>query len=255
MMPWFFKQLLHKLLLSLYRAGYYLMSLPLRFFRLGLHFHSGFRKFKAFSNNGLRKWKTLGNKRAWLPLGNWTVEFHLLLLDLIGIGEIYGTVADWIKFNSRPLENWEIELARSIYGDSIYYRLVTVDDHTLLGVRWNPVAKAYVSYHTINTQGVMENSLLIHELIHVWQYQRFGSVYAFRALLAQHSQMGYNYGGLPALQKAIAQDKDFTSFNFEQQGDLVQDYYLIKNNYRPTWGRAHRGDLHYYEHFIKQLNS
>ena len=91
------------------------------------------------------------------------------------------------------------------------------------------------------------------ELVHIWQYERFGSVYIYYALMAQKSLMGYNYGGASALSDAINTGKQLKDFNFEQQGDIIEDYYRIKNGYSPTWGLGDQSKLAVYEHFANQL--
>lgn len=250
-MVWFFTQLYHKIKISLLRLVYYLMSIPQRLYRLGKHLYDGFIYLRP------------SEKRYWWEspihftypgkVGLWFLELLFYILDVFGIGEIYGILADWIKFNSRPLHKWEIGLAKTIYGDAIRYNTITIDEKGIFGFKIFPAAKAYVSYQTINSNSSMENGVLMHEFIHIWQYERFGTAYALRALLAQQSKMQYNYGGVTALRSAIAKRLDFLSFNFEQQGDIIQDYYRIKQGYRPLWGTGGKQDLHYYEHFIKQL--
>jgi hypothetical protein len=250
-MSWFFNQLFHKITLTLWRLFYYITSIPKRLYRLGKHLVDAVRFLKPKESRYW--WESPISMNYAQKIGVWLIEFLLYILDLIGVGEVYGTLADWAKFNSRPLQKWEVEMAKSVYGDSLRYRLITVDEKAIFGFKIFPAAKAYVSYHTINAGGVLENGVLIHEFIHIWQYERFGTAYALRALLAQHSDMQYNYGGVTSLKSAIAKKLDFLSFNFEQQGDIIQDYYRIKEGYRPLWGIGKKEDLQYYEHFVNQL--
>lgn len=49
-------------------------------------------------------------------------------------------------------------------------------------------------------------------------------MYIFRALSAQRSKEGYDYGGVEALYIAMIERKQFEDFNFEQQGSIVEDY-------------------------------
>ena len=86
-------------------------------------------------------------------------------------------------------------------------------------------------FHTVNlpAAGVHERSnvaILVHELVHVYQYERAGSRYFAEALLAQH-EAGYDYGGAAALQlSARARGRHLRDFNREQQAQIVQDYYM-----------------------------
>ena len=58
----------------------------------------------------------------------------------------------------------------------------------------------------------MQNSILIHELTHVWQFEKMGSVYIPYALIAQQSKMGYNYGGVSELKTWPGEGKKFPLF-------------------------------------------
>ena len=79
-----------------------------------------------------------------------------------------------------------------------------------------------------------DTAWLIHELTHVWQYQHFGLRYLVEAARDQlmHGTDSYIYS-----QKTLLSDKGedlrmmwrsgrrFHTFNREQQGDIVRDYY------------------------------
>jgi len=93
--------------------------------------------------------------------------------------------------------------------------------------------------------------LLIHELMHVWQYERIGAMYIPLALRAQHTTVGYNYGGVSYLKHNG--HKGLWDFNLEQQADLVADYYLIQAGYNPQWGIGQKKDVAVYEPFIREL--
>ena len=181
----------------------------------------------------------------------WVLELHLLIIDCFGITEIYEILLEFFKFNSRPLHDWEIELAREVFGDSINYKRVRIDEYAFFGPRQKRFA--YVSFYHINSWGALQNSILIHELVHVWQFEQMGSVYIPRAVAAQFTMQNYDYGGVDQLRKAFELGKDFLSFNYEQQGDIVADYFRIKNGYRPQWGYGGRNDLAIYEYFINQI--
>ncbi len=100
----------------------------------------------------------------------------------------------------------------------------------------------------------MANHILIHELMHIWQYQRMGAIYMVRALSAQHTQMGYNYGGIDAINDKIANGESLLDFNFEQQADVVTDCFLLQQGYRPQWGTASLTDIGVYQTFLKSLH-
>ncbi len=178
----------------------------------------------------------------------WFVELIFYLGDLLGIGEIYETLAAIIKFNARPLNDSEIALARKIFNDRIDLRRIRLDEFSFLGPKTHDFA--YVSFCTINSWGPLKEDILIHELVHVWQYQQMGAVYIPRALRAQFSPEGYDYGGLSNLLLAIRRGQKLQDFNLEQQGDIIADYFRLLKGEDPRWGGISKDDLWVYEHFL-----
>lgn len=185
-----------------------------------------------------------------LPFKNWLTEGSFLLFEPFGIFDLYDAFASLSK-RARPLNAHEIGIARSIFGDSLAYERVRIDERAHLGPRKGNFC--YVSCYTINCWGKMPDSILIHELTHVWQYQQVGIVYIPRALAAQFSPEGYNYGGVHALRRAIQTGKKLLDFNYEQQADIIEDYYRLLLGYLPSWGTGTSNDLDIYAHFAAQL--
>lgn len=247
---WFFRQLRLKILALFFRLIDVFYLLPLRFYRLLKHLWSGVMAFVPQQAHRQRK-----EIKEYTLLGiiNWFTEFVLYFLDCFGFSEFYETIMDGFKFNSRPLHDWEIKLAQSVFGNHINYKRVRIDEYAFIGPRQQRFC--YVSFYIINSWGIMRNSLLLHELTHVWQFQHFGAVYISRALTAQHSKAGYNYGGVSNLIAYLKEGKSFFSFNLEQQGDLVADYYRIREGLHPYWGKGTKNDLATYETFIQQMQA
>lgn len=239
------KQLLLKFFTCFYRLVDVFRFLPLRIARV---FEHGQKGLNCFWRNNMQ---TLFRSQTINGIAYWWLEFFLLLLDCIGISELAETIADFFKFNSRPLYAWEKKLAYSIFGDTIQYDRVRIDEFALIGPRQQSFC--YVSFFMINSWGSMHNSVLLHELVHVWQYQHMGIVYIPRALHAQGTQQGYNYGGVENLKACWRAGKGLKDFNLEQQADIIMDYYRIKNGYAPQWGRATMADLSCYENYVNQL--
>ncbi|MEM9990514.1 MAG: hypothetical protein AAF738_02055 [Bacteroidota bacterium] len=179
------------------------------------------------------------------------VEPVFYALDRLGISKLYETLSNRWKPHTRLLTTQEIALARSVFGDSINYDQVRIDEQARIGTRRYNLC--YVSFNTINSWGALSDELLIHELMHVWQYQHFGAVYIPRALAAQRSKEGYNYGGVEALWQAIHTKRNLWDFNYEQQGDIVADYFRLRQGLAPRWGKATWVDLQVYEYFVQQL--
>ena len=222
-----------------------LRYLPARLKRVAKHLQKGLRNVRSAYREEMVS-KILGGKTAY-----WWLEMLLLLLDCLAIGELYETLIDFAKFNSRPLYAWEKKLARPIFGRSINYQRIRIDEYSVAGPR--QFQFCYVSFYCINSWGRMDNSLLIHELVHVRQYQKLGIVYIPRALAAQRSPEGYDYGGAQGLEAALLAGRSFQDFNLEQQADIISDYYRLREGYPPRWGRAGVTALPLYEHFAGQV--
>ncbi len=198
-------------------------------------------------------WESEFNKHLAQRIGIWWLDLLFYIVDWLGVTEIYETITDFVKFNARPLYKWEISLAQSVFGNSIDYRRVRIDEYSLIGPKQKKFC--YVSFYFINSWGPMQNSTFIHEMTHVWQFEKMGSTYIPHALRAQGSKMGYNYGGVSALKACQEKGKSFLSFNLEQQGDIISDYYRIRDGYKPHWGNGCRHDLPVYESFINQVRN
>ena len=172
------------------------------------------------------------------------------LLDILLILDCYELLSSAFKRETRPLNDAEKFSARLVFGNTIPLDLVRIDESARIGTRRTGIV--YVSGFTINSWGPFSEAILIHELVHVWQYYQQGAAYIPRALRAQGSAMGYNYGGLAALQNA----QHISEFNLEQQGDLVMDYFLLLQDLQASWApEAQAIDLPLYETFIDQIRN
>lgn len=243
------KQLLSTFLLKLIaiplRAIDIFRYFPVRFNRILQHFQFGLQYQKEALQAGMTS-KMLGGHVL-----NWWGELLLFFLDLLGVAEVYETLNDLIKFNSRPLREAEERLARQVFGSTINYSRVRIDKYALIGPKQYKIC--YVSFYIINAWGAMSKSIFVHELVHVWQYQRLGICYIPRALGAQRTVEGYNYGGVEALKTAINEGKQLLDFNFEQQADIITDYYRLSVNLPVQWGYATQEDIPIYQYFADQL--
>ncbi|GMQ78788.1 MAG: hypothetical protein BMS9Abin02_1326 [Anaerolineae bacterium] len=241
---WVSKKLWEKFQGIFHRVKGWFAMLPQRLGRLFGHLWKGVKSLKPWS---LKWWKSLGKASTWMDFLKWSGESLIYLLEAAGIGEVYETVMDFIKFNTRPLKGDEIAKAQEVFGSAIDYELVRVDENALLGPSWTD--REYVSFHTINGWGTLDDHTLIHELTHVWQYEEMGAKYMPKAIHAQQTG-GYNYGGLAELIKRKNAGKGITSFNLEQQGQILGDYYVKKKD-----GSIGGSSLATYEHFVNQVRT
>jgi hypothetical protein len=137
------------------------------------------------------------------------------------VSELAGAVA------GRPLLDPEIKLVEPVFAKSIDYsrvRLIGAKAPQFVTIGNNiyvpPDFTIGDAYHA---------QTLIHELVHVWQYQRGGTAYISRALVAQiggiakgSRNLGYGY--------TIDPGASFYDFNPEQQGLIVENYFSMKRD-------------------------
>lgn len=173
---------------------------------------------KSYPNRLLRFLKFL------FSIANWRrpyflIEWLMLFLDLMGIPEIIQFVHRILNWNQRTLSKREKELAFPIFQNSINWSIVRLNNRSLICKKFR---FAFVGFHTVHFYERISDDILIHELVHIWQYEKYGSAYIVRALHAQSSKMGYEYGGVLALRM----NKHLADFNFEQMAEVIRDGYL-----------------------------
>ena len=128
----------------------------------------------------------------------------------------------------RPLTGAERTEAQLVFGTNLDYDKIEVEEDPIMGAG----STARTTPWTINfPTGAFSGSnfmpWLIHELTHSWQYQHGYSLAttAHHALIGWLAPSHYKYGGEAALLAAKTAGKCFTSFNTEQQGSILADYY------------------------------
>jgi hypothetical protein len=168
---------------------------------------------------------------------------------------------------TRPLYDWEIQEAYRVFGDKIHYAPVRI--HECAG--WpDSIYKLSLKFQGRTPDAKVHNAItvgnhcyfptpmcvalvppdhpeffkipwLIHELTHVWQYQRMGWRYLFAALKAQTSlgAAAYQFGGEEGLRTRGSSGARLQDFNLEQQGDIARSYYerLAKGEDTSAWTR------------------
>ncbi len=160
-----------------------------------------------------------------------------------------------------PLTQAEIDTASEVLGRrAIQYRKVCVAQGGLLRIIFKlNRGRPFVTFHTINFPSSGRSSRLnlavvVHELVHVYQFERLGSVYIWQALRAQRTT-GYRYGQWQQLKQDWNNGRHFRNYNREQQGRIAQDYYSkviekgrlaedpIRQAYEPFINELRNGDL------------
>lgn len=151
------------------------------------------------------------------------------ILDFCAFPKIMDLLWQILKFNTRSLTSTEEQEAKSVFGESVNYSNVHIDEYSFIawiGAKINRCSCMGVTiFHTINfnlkiraAAGNADMKWLIHELTHVAQMEHSGSKYLVEAFHAQVTE-GYEYepGSKPHL----------CEYNREQQASIVADHYII----------------------------
>lgn len=129
----------------------------------------------------------------------------------------------------RSMMDAERRHAAAIFANSIDYdrvRLIPVD-----ALQFRTVGNNIYIPNDFTIDDAYYAQTLIHELVHVWQYQHTGTSYISRSLVAQ-------IGGALRGSRNIAYDyrlsagDSFYDFNPEQQGLIVENYYSMLRDQR-----------------------
>ena len=222
---------------------------PLRLWGIIEHLGSGAVGIVKWLWNGIKTVRGLKSFAQWIWSGfvsgaAWVGRLLAKLLDVVGIGELMDLIWQVIKFNTRTLSSTEISEAKKVFGNSISYWQVRIDEYSLIAWLGSLFSggggMGVTTFHTINfnqkiktAPGNSDMAWLIHELTHVSQYEHVGSQYLGEALHAQATK-GYGYGGEAGLLADRAAGKHFRDYNREQQGDIARDFYLALTSGRST---------------------
>jgi hypothetical protein len=177
----------------------------------------------------------------------YTPEDKLVSAGLFGTTTLSQTKQKLDTQTTRGLTAAERKAAESVYGSSIDYDHIVLDDAVIMGIG----GYARTTPWTINfpagtlAGGGPDTSWLIHELGHSWQYQRGVSL---MTTLHHAVFSSYDYGGEAGLAKATAAGKGLSSFNTEQQADIAKDAYQIMIG-------IHKGNLAVYQPYLDEFRS
>ncbi len=162
----------------------------------------------------------------------WLCGLFLLAVDITPIPFLIECILDTVKIKTRPLNENEKVLIRSVFHSGLPLHLITLDPTSLIAKSKKLIG--YVTFHTVNFDKIIPSNSFIHELVHIWQYRKYGSVYISESIWAQKWGGGYDYGGLEPL-KQYCNTPGLRAFNFEQQANIIEEYYRWKNNLPLQW--------------------
>jgi hypothetical protein len=158
--------------------------------------------------------------------------FGTRLFDLAGGPELAQFLLH-LATHAEPLAPAERAAALAVLGPgATRWGEIRVAQGGLLGpVFRRNGGRAFTTWHTINmpAEGHSARSnldVVVHELTHVLQYERAGTVYMVEALRAQSSTEGYDYGKLDGLDARLRANQHLASLNREQQASVAEFYFL-----------------------------
>ena len=153
-------------------------------------------------------------------LVDWIAFCVFTILDLMCIPEFIEIIQELFKWRTKNLNADQKKILYENFPNILSSSVIRIDEHAHIGPKQWRIA--YVGFHTINSYGMISDRLLIHELVHIWQYEQFGSFYIYKALLAQYSSEAYNYGGIRELDACISRGGSLMDYNFEQQASIIE---------------------------------
>lgn len=230
-------------------------DLPQRLARLGRTILDALQGVATFIPDAIRALASGGLRGfgdwLWERLkagGAWALQLITRVFDTLGGPEIIEFLEHIFSKVSR-LSGEEEAAAKSVMGPSaIRWGQVRIGEGGFLSIvfRFNE-ARAFTTWHTINLPPADRHNLaiIVHELVHVYQYEKVGSWYLPQAAHAQMT-IGYGYGGAAGLTRDRAAGKHYAGYNREQQAQIAQDYYTLKQG---------GGSTEAYEPFIAELRS
>jgi hypothetical protein len=204
----------------------------------------------ALREGRLRSW----SGQAVESVGGWLHRLLTQSFDLGGGPEISQFLMHLIT-RTTPLTGDEITTISSVLGPTaLRYEDIRVAEGGLFDLIFKLNGNlAFATWHTINMprQGHhtrANRAIVVHELTHIYQYEQVGTRYLGEAIymLIKTKRDCYNYGATTGLEQACAAGKTYRDFNREQQAQITQDYYTL---------RQRGADVSAYEPFITQAQA
>ncbi len=150
---------------------------------------------------------------------------------------------------ARGMTESERDMARSLFRNSVDYSRVKVHNEEYLpfglqpdDTAMTPNGEMYFNpkhfKEDFSLSTFMDSLWFMHEMVHVWQHQ-LGYPVMLRGAI--RIGLGYEY--------TLQAGKKLADYNMEAQGNLLSDYWAVKQFGRPPrmWEIKHIGDLALYE--------
>ncbi|HWA17261.1 MAG TPA: hypothetical protein VG817_12565 [Gemmatimonadales bacterium] len=177
--------------------------------------------------------------------------FPALERSLIALARVSGA--------GRPLSEGERRILAEVFGESLSLEPVRV-----VGTRW--LNAPTVLANTIRVRKGFDfsgwrSSVLVHEAMHLWQYQHHGTGYITDSVYHNlRSLMRTGRRALAYLNYQLHPESRLADFTAEQQATLVADWYELTHFFgntplAPAWVVARRGDLPIYQRLLDEIRA
>lgn len=173
------------------------------------------------------------------PIGARTVAVREVRTNADRVG--YSIAKVTIEGEARRLTTREIAMARSVFGNAIDYSAVKIhnEEYLWFGLQdertaITPDGEIYFSpsrfKEDFSIEPIVDRWWLIHEMVHVWQFQLGYPVKKEGLLIRPKSGFGLAYDPYGySLTRLDGSNPRLSEFNMEQQGDLIADYFLVES--------------------------
>ena len=139
--------------------------------------------------------------------------------------------------NCRDMTEGEIKMAKSVFGDQIDYNKVKIFSRPFFGLPFSQ-GRSHAPNGNIYFCGkdakipdfsapTANQKLFIHEMTHVWQFQKGMDL---RKIGAKQLKFSFNKGVQYDIEYKYALGDDFKNYNFEQQAEIVSDCFSESRN-------------------------
>jgi len=163
-------------------------------------------------------------KKGWVDLGS---SLGGAILVILGKGAALGQRIIFCQNNERPLTKAEQEMLRHVFHDSLsLYNIRIIEGWSgIFGVTTNGAFTLGNTIYANTTDFSVNPEILVHECVHVWQYQVLGPRYTVDALGAQ-AIYGRNGSSTDAYSWVAELDRGHTKweeFNKEAAAEHIED--------------------------------
>lgn len=159
----------------------------------------------------------------------------------------------------RALYQWELDVLADIYQTGLATSRIRVVEAHILNAPTTLGNQIRVPYGW--TFEGDNRPVLVHEAMHVWQYQNLGPSYITDSVYHNASgQIATGNRNVAYMNYQLQPNANITGFSAEEQATIVADYYEMTRIHQndatpPSWITLRSPDMPIYERLIQQVRS